>query len=61
MRALALFAVPVLAVAAAGAPMPAPGAKAPAFSLPGAGGGTRSLGDVVGKKNLVLVFFRGVW
>jgi len=54
--------MPTLALAAvAGAGIPAVGQGAPAFTLPSASGGTRSLADVAGKKNLVLVFFRGVW
>ncbi len=57
-----LLALPALAIAAAaGAGMPAVGGGAPAFDLPAAGGGARSLADVAGKKTLVLVFFRGVW
>ncbi len=62
MRTSALLAVPVLAAAAAaGAGMPTVGQRAPAISLPATDGATRSLADVAGKKNLVLVFFRGVW
>jgi thioredoxin-dependent peroxiredoxin len=38
------------------APGPAPGTKAPAFSLPGDGGGTVSLADFAGRK-LVLYFY----
>ena len=54
--------MPALALAAvAGTGVPAVGQRAPAFTLPSANGGTRSLAEVAGKKNLVLVFFRGVW
>ena len=56
---LGLAALSLAATAAAGAP--AVGQRAPGFTLPSASGGTRSLADVVGRKNLVLVFFRGVW
>jgi hypothetical protein len=58
----AYLGVLVLALAAgAGASAPAVGQRAPDFILPAASGGTRSLADVAGKKNVVLVFFRGVW
>ncbi|MGD1148234.1 MAG: hypothetical protein ABR961_09835 [Thermoanaerobaculaceae bacterium] len=57
-----LLGMPALALAAvAGAGVPAVGRRAPAFTLPSSGGGTHSLAEVTGKKNLVLVFFRGVW
>jgi hypothetical protein len=62
MRHSGLLAVPVLALAAAaGAAPPTVGSRAPAFSLPAAGGGSHSLAELKGKKSLVLVFFRGVW
>ena len=62
MNRRAYLGMPALALAAiAGAGVPAVGQRAPGFTLPSASGGTRSLADVTGKKNLVLVFFRGVW
>jgi len=62
MNRRAYLGMPALALAAiAGAGVPAVGQRAPGFTLPSASGGTRSLADVAGKKNLVLVFFRGVW
>jgi peroxiredoxin len=37
------------------------GATAPEFTLARFGGGTRALSDFRGKKNVVLVFYRGYW
>jgi cytochrome oxidase Cu insertion factor (SCO1/SenC/PrrC family) len=37
------------------------GQEAPAFSLAASDGGTYTLADLRGEKNLVLVFFRGSW
>ena len=41
----------------AGAEALAPGAKAPAFSLPGSDGRTHALSDHVGKRGVVLAWF----
>lgn len=48
-------------LAAAAPVIPAVGGTAPAFTLPSNDGVARSLGDLAGRKNLVVVFFRGVW
>lgn len=37
------------------------GQEAPAFSLQGSDGETYTLEDLRGKKNVVLIFFRGTW
>ncbi len=37
------------------------GEPAPDFTLKSSEGGTYTLGDRAGKKNVVLVFFRGTW
>ena len=37
------------------------GERAPDFSLPGADGKSYRLAELRGKRNLVLVIFRGVW
>jgi cytochrome oxidase Cu insertion factor (SCO1/SenC/PrrC family) len=49
---------------AAAAELPAAiavGKEAPAFTLPGTDGASHALTDLRGKKDLVLVFFRGSW
>jgi len=58
---IVLATLALAATAAVGAEMPAVGQRAPGLTLPAASGGTRSLAELAGKKNLVLVFFRGVW
>lgn len=63
-RWLALPALSLAFACAAAEPPAAPievGSIAPDFTLPAAGGGTRTLSQVAGKKPVVLVFFRGVW
>ncbi len=37
------------------------GAEAPGFRLQDTAGSFHRLGDLRGKKNLVLIFFRGTW
>ena len=37
------------------------GARAPLFSLPSARGDTIRLGDLLGRRAVVLVFYRGSW
>ena len=62
MRSTTVLAVLALAATTAvGAEMPVVGQRAPELTLPAASGGTRSLAELAGKRNLVLVFFRGVW
>jgi len=38
-----------------------PGARAPLFSLPSARGPEIRLGDLLGRRAVVLVFYRGAW
>ena len=55
--AAAALALAWLAAGAAGAEDLAPGAKAPAFELPGSDGATHRLADHVGKRGVVLAWF----
>lgn len=57
---MSFLVVPVLAAAALGS-LPKVGDRAPAFSLPAAGGSTVSLKDYAGKSNVVVLFYRGYW
>ena len=41
--------------------VPKIGDPAPQFGLPSANGSTVSLKDYLGKRNVVLVFYRGYW
>lgn len=61
----ALLAAPVAASGAFPAPASSPrirvGQEAPDFALKSPDGSVHRLGDLRGKKSLVLIFFRGTW
>jgi len=52
---------PAVCGEAAGAPGVEIGAVAPDFTLPDPSGVAHHLAEMRGKKNVVLVFFRGTW